>query len=70
MRAAPPGSSLAENRVTAWPRAAATHAASSPARPAPTTTTRFCSSACGGRQPASSALASTGFWKQRMDLPA
>ena len=37
----PPGWSAASNSTTAWPRAAATLAASRPAGPAPTTTTFF-----------------------------
>ena len=51
-RAAPPGSALAEKTVTAWPRAAATQAASNPASPAPITATRLRASAGGGCQPA------------------
>ena len=39
MRIWPPGWSAASNRMTAWPRSPATRAASSPAGPAPTTTT-------------------------------
>ena len=50
--------------VTSWPRAAATHAASSPAMPAPTTTTRLRCAARFGFHSTSSGSATRGLLSQ------
>ena len=59
-RVLPPTSGDTPKTVTAWPRAAAIHAASRPAMPAPTTTTRRRRAARAGRQSSSSASATRG----------
>jgi hypothetical protein len=54
--------------VTSCPRAAATQAASSPAIPAPTTTTRFGASVRGGEKSTSSGRPTRGLFTQAMGV--
>ena len=63
-RALPPIASDAPNTVTSWPRAAATQAASMPAMPAPTTTTRFGASVRRGTKSTSSGRLTRGLFTQ------
>lgn len=65
----PPISAEEDSTVTSWPRAAATQAASMPATPAPTTTTRLRAAAGFGHQSSSSTRPTRGLLSQASVCP-